>query len=105
MDGGGEEGSDDEGSNNYLAVMGRQMFYGASSSAFPTGRGAPFPPPRVAGEEVYWVGPAGPEQDAGRGTDFHAVRHGFVSVTPLQIDLTRHAQIHVIDAWLGQAAT
>ena len=57
-----------------------------------------------AGDEVFWVGPAGPEQDAGRGTDFHAVRHGFVSVTPLQIDLTRHAQIHVIDAWLGQGA-
>jgi 5'-nucleotidase len=35
--------------------------------------------------------PPGPEQDAGPGTDFHALRNGFVSVTPLQVDLTRHA--------------
>jgi len=52
------------------------------------------------GRPVYWVGPAGPEQDAGPGTDFHAVAHGFVSVTPLQIDLTRHAAIERIAGWL-----
>lgn len=52
------------------------------------------------GRAVYWVGPAGPEQDAGEGTDFAAVREGFVSVTPLQVDLTRHAVITALDAWL-----
>lgn len=52
------------------------------------------------GRPVYWVGPAGPEQDAGPGTDFHAVAHGFVSVTPLQIDLTRHAAIERLAGWL-----
>ena len=41
------------------------------------------------GRPVYWVGPAGAGQDAGPGTDFHAVADGYVSVTPLQIDLTR----------------
>src|SRR5690349_17753735 len=41
------------------------------------------------GESVYWVGAAGAAQDAGNGTDFYAVRHNRVSVTPLQIDLTR----------------
>ena len=45
------------------------------------------------GRPVYWVGPAGREQDAGPGTDFDAVAEGFVSVTPLQIDLTRHAAL------------
>ena len=35
----------------------------------------------------------GAEQDAGPGTDFHAVAQGFVSVTPLQVDLTRHAAL------------
>ena len=40
---------------------------------------------------MYWIGPAGAGQDAGDGTDFHAIANGYVSVTPLQIDLTRHA--------------
>jgi 5'-nucleotidase len=52
------------------------------------------------GRPVYWVGPAGREQDAGPGTDFDAVAEGFVSVTPLQIDLTRHAALPVLSSWL-----
>jgi 5'-nucleotidase len=52
------------------------------------------------GRPVYWVGPAGTEQDAGPGTDFHAVSEGYVSVTPLQIDLTRHAAIPAVQSWL-----
>jgi len=53
------------------------------------------------GEAVYWVGPPGDEQDAGPGTDFHAVRHGFVSVTPLGVDLTRHDALQVTQMWAG----
>ena len=53
------------------------------------------------GKTIYWVGPAGAEQDAGPGTDFHAVREGFVSVTPLQVDLTRHSALEAIEAWLA----
>lgn len=52
------------------------------------------------GRPVYWVGPAGAHQDAGEGTDFSAIQEGFVSVTPLQIDLTRHAAIPVVQTWL-----
>jgi 5'-nucleotidase len=52
------------------------------------------------GRPVYWVGPPGPEQDAGEGTDFAAVRNGYVSVTPLQVDLTRHAAVTALDTWL-----
>jgi 5'-nucleotidase len=52
------------------------------------------------GRPVYWVGPAGPQQEAGPGTDFHAVAEGYVSVTPLQIDLTRHAALPVVQSWL-----
>lgn len=52
------------------------------------------------GETVYWVGAAGAAQDAGEGTDFHAVKNGFVSVTPLQIDLTRAAQLPLVEEWL-----
>jgi 5'-nucleotidase len=53
------------------------------------------------GRTIYWVGPPGGEQDAGTGTDFNAVREGFVSVTPLQVDLTRHAMVPGIHKWLG----
>jgi 5'-nucleotidase len=51
-------------------------------------------------ETVYWVGAAGAAADAGRGTDFNAVERGFVSITPLQIDLTHTAQLSSIDQWM-----
>lgn len=53
------------------------------------------------GRPVYWVGAAGLGQDAGEGTDFHAVAQGYVSVTPLQIDLTRHGMLEDIGNWLS----
>jgi len=52
------------------------------------------------GRPIYWVGPAGRGQDAGEGTDFHAIELGFVSVTPLRVDLTRHEAIGGIAEWL-----
>jgi 5'-nucleotidase len=52
------------------------------------------------GRPVYWVGPAGAGADAGEGTDFHAIANGWVSVTPLQVDLTRHAALGDLEAWL-----
>ena len=52
------------------------------------------------GDTVYWVGAAGAAQDAGEGTDFHAVEHGYVSLTPLQIDLTQYGQIDGLKGWL-----
>ena len=51
-------------------------------------------------ETVFWVGAAGAAADAGEGTDFHAVEQGWVSVTPLQIDLTHAAQMSSVRAWL-----
>ncbi len=53
------------------------------------------------GRDVYWVGSSGAGQDAGPGTDFYAVAEGFASVTPLQIDLTRHAALADIERWLN----
>jgi 5'-nucleotidase len=44
------------------------------------------------GEDIYWIGPAGDAREAGEGTDFHATANGAVSITPLQVDLTDHAQ-------------
>jgi len=54
------------------------------------------------GEIAYWIGAAGDAQDAGPGTDFHAIASGRVSVTPLQIDLTRHAQLEWARDWLSR---
>ncbi len=54
------------------------------------------------GRPVYWVGPCGSEQDAGPGTDFHAVRTGYVSVTPLDVDLTRYDAIDKLAHWLNR---
>jgi 5'-nucleotidase len=51
-------------------------------------------------ETMYWVGAAGAAQDAGEGTDFHAVAHAHVSITPLQIDLTHTQQFSQIRSWL-----
>jgi 5'-nucleotidase len=50
---------------------------------------------------IYWIGPAGPGQDAGPGTDFEAIDDGSVSVTPLKVDLTWHEVLPQLDAWLG----
>lgn len=52
------------------------------------------------GNPMYWVGPPGAAQDAGEGTDFHAVEHNFISITPLQIDLTRYDSLQYLEEWL-----
>ena len=52
-------------------------------------------------ETMYWIGAAGAAADAGPGTDFNAVERGFVSVTPLQVDLTQVAQLPAIRQWLA----
>jgi 5'-nucleotidase len=52
------------------------------------------------GRAIYWVGPPGAEQDAGPGTDFYAINSGYVSVTPLQVDLTWYDRINALKAWL-----
>ena len=53
------------------------------------------------GETVYWGGAAGKAQDAGEGTDFHAVGKLRASVTPLQIDLTQYQQLDAVRAWMA----
>jgi 5'-nucleotidase len=52
-------------------------------------------------ETVYWVGAAGQPNDGGIGTDFYAVANKQVSISPIQVDLTRHAQLTEIQEWLG----
>ncbi|MDJ0940958.1 MAG: 5'/3'-nucleotidase SurE [Woeseiaceae bacterium] len=53
------------------------------------------------GRIIFWVGPAGKGQDAGEGTDFHAIEQGAVAVTPLKVDLTRHDSLPQLKDWLA----
>lgn len=52
------------------------------------------------GQTIYWVGPPGAEQDAGPGTDFHAVQHDRPSLTPLHVDLTHHGVQRQVADWV-----
>ena len=52
------------------------------------------------GRPIYWIGPPGAEQDGGDGTDFHAVRNGYVSITPLQVDLTHYDSLDIVSEWI-----
>lgn len=52
------------------------------------------------GSPVYWIGPAGTERDSGPGTDFNAINQGFVSITPLSMDLTNYSALDSLKGWL-----
>ncbi|MDV5171516.1 5'/3'-nucleotidase SurE [Photobacterium rosenbergii] len=54
------------------------------------------------GKELYWLGPPGPCQDAGPGTDFYAIEQRCVSITPLQVDLTAHDALAGLSMWIEQ---
>ncbi len=51
------------------------------------------------GRPYYWIGGEAPTGVDEAGTDFGDLKAGFVSVTPIQLDLTAHAMINDIAAW------
>ena len=51
------------------------------------------------GRPIYWIGPPGPEADAGPGTDFFAINQGFVSITPLHLDMTHYSVFEQLSSW------
>ena len=55
------------------------------------------------GKEYYWIGlpELGWMETKGHITDFEAVNDGFVSVTPVQLDMTAHNEIHTLQEWIG----
>ncbi|HSH85139.1 MAG TPA: 5'/3'-nucleotidase SurE [Guyparkeria sp.] len=53
------------------------------------------------GQEIVWIGAAGAAEDAGEGTDFHALAAGWVSVTPIHFDMTRHGVVPALEQWLA----
>jgi len=52
------------------------------------------------GRTFYWIGAPGGEQDNGPGTDFNAIRRGYVSVTPINVDLTRYQALEQVGKWV-----
>ncbi len=54
----------------------------------------------AAGREIYWYGKVGQEQDAGEGTDFHAVANGYCSVTPITVDMTAYKSLEEMQQWI-----
>jgi 5'-nucleotidase len=65
-------------------------------------RSAPCLPQRdPRGRPIYWIGPAGEAEDDGPGTDFNAVRDGFISITPIHVDLTRFQALEKVSSWVS----
>ena len=59
------------------------------------------------GRKYYWIGGGAPTWQPGEGTDFEAVQNGYVSITPLHLDLTHHQSIprlKPLEEILGPAA-
>ncbi|MCL7841956.1 5'/3'-nucleotidase SurE [Pasteurella multocida] len=52
------------------------------------------------GEAIYWVGPAGLAENEQEGTDFHAVKNGYVAITPIQADMTAYHSLQSLQDWL-----
>jgi 5'-nucleotidase len=53
------------------------------------------------GRPLWWIGPAGEVDDDGPGTDFNAIRDGYISITPIHVDLTRFQAIEKVSSWVS----
>ncbi|QLB20685.1 5'/3'-nucleotidase SurE [Vespertiliibacter pulmonis] len=48
------------------------------------------------GADIYWIGATGKPIDESEGTDFYAIANGYVSITPVQADMTAHHSIQAL---------
>lgn len=53
------------------------------------------------GRPMYWIGAPGDVEDDGPGTDFNAVRDGYISITPIHVDLTRFQALEKVSGWVA----
>lgn len=51
------------------------------------------------GRPYYWIGGDWPTGIPDEGTDIGALAQGYVSVTPVQLDLTDHDRLHTLSEW------
>lgn len=54
----------------------------------------------VNGNNLYWVGAVGEPNDGGPGTDFYAIQENYVSISPIQSDLTNYKEIDPLKQWV-----
>jgi 5'-nucleotidase len=51
------------------------------------------------GKPYYWIGGEAPTGVAENGTDFGDLAAGFVSITPIQLDLTAYQVLDSVAKW------
>jgi len=51
------------------------------------------------GREIYWIGGGHATWSGGADSDFQAVRQGYISVTPLHVDMTNHEFLDTVRSW------
>lgn len=49
----------------------------------------------------YWIGTTAPHADFGPGTDFHAIKSGKISITPLRVDMTNYTAFDQLSKWIN----
>jgi len=56
------------------------------------------------GLEYYWIGLPRLEwiESTGHTTDFEAIQEGYVSISPVQLDMTAHEEIQELEAWVNE---
>jgi len=52
------------------------------------------------GTPYYWIGGEFPSATMGEDSDYHAIENGYVSITPIQLDLTDHKVIPLLKEWV-----
>lgn len=61
---------------------------------------SPIPSDDPRGRTRYWIAAVGEAKDRGEGTDFYAVEHNHVAITPLKLDMTRYEDLEAVGDWL-----
>jgi 5'-nucleotidase len=51
------------------------------------------------GRPIYWIGGGSIEWSGPENSDFRAIEEGFISVTPLHLDVTHHAILESAESW------
>ncbi len=54
------------------------------------------------GDEIHWIGPPPPPEDSNQETDFNAIAHNKISITPLATNLTNSSQINDLKDWIDK---
>ena len=51
------------------------------------------------GREHFWIGGGAPQWERGHNTDFEAIYNGYISITPVHLDLTNYHALKHMEKW------